>query len=79
MTNAELEVIIDAAFGPDRRATAMAALTLRRLLDAEWTHVVTVRETKGTSRQETVRKPAGSTVGSRDALSMRLAELLAQL
>lgn len=79
MTAAELEVLIDAEVDPERRATAMAALTLRRLLDPEWTHMVTVKGPKGASQQEATRKTAGFTVGARGTLEKRLHELLAQL
>jgi len=79
MTAAELEAIVDVERDPERRAIAMAALTLRRILDPEWTHTVTVKDAKDAVRHETVRKPAGSTVGPRDVLEKRLAELLGQL
>lgn len=78
MTAEELETIIRETDDPDRRGTAMAALTLTRLLAPEWTHVVTVKDGKET-RHETVTKPAGKMWGDREMLQKRLDALLAEL
>ena len=77
MTPDQLEVIVDASTG-DRRATAMAALTLARVLAPSWTHVVN-RKTKDGVHQETIVKPSGDVVGDRASLQQRLDDLVREL
>ena len=79
MTPEELETLINETSDPNRRATAMAALNLTRVLAPEWTHVVTVKEKGQEPRHETVAKPAGQLSGDREALQRRLDVLVAEL
>jgi hypothetical protein len=60
-------------------AKAYAALTLARILEPEWTHMVTRKVSKDEVVHETVIKPAGQTVGSREELQARLDALLLEL
>jgi hypothetical protein len=74
----ELEAILREEGNPDRRATAYAALTLTRLLDVNWTHVVPVKDGK-TVRYETVTKPAGEIFGDREEIRQHLSKLCWEL
>jgi hypothetical protein len=65
---------------PNMRALAYSSLTLARVLDSEWTHVVPKKDEKGkTIGYETVTKPAGRMVGERAELERRLQEQLTAL
>lgn len=64
-----LDFIIRVNQDPEIRAIASAALTLTRVLDSEWTHVVKNRQTE---QYETVALPAGEIVGPREDVQKRL-------